>query len=84
LFRVAGVDIDDVLNVREGPSADHSIIGSLLPDAGGVRIVGQCQSYWCPIQYRGMTGWVNSMYLTQEAAPLSSARGTRAMAGVRQ
>jgi Bacterial SH3 domain len=64
-FRVAGVDYDDVLNVRNGPSADHSVIGRIAPDAAGIKIVGSCISAWCPIQHRGITGWVNSVYLLQ-------------------
>jgi Bacterial SH3 domain len=64
-FRVAGVDDDDVLNVRDGPSADHSVIGRIAPDAAGIKIVGSCISAWCPIQHRGITGWVNSVYLLQ-------------------
>jgi len=62
-FRVAGVDEDDVLNVRNGPSAEHGVIGSIVPDAADIRIVGLCVSAWCPIQHRGITGWVNSFYL---------------------
>src|SRR5262245_59122381 len=68
-FRVAGVDFDDVLNVRTGPSADHDVIGSILPDAAGIRIVGPCISVWCPIQHRGISGWVNSAYLAQSSPP---------------
>ena len=64
-FRVAGVDDDDVLNVRNGPSADHSVIGTIPPDAAGIKIVGSCVSAWCPVQHRGITGWVNSVYLLQ-------------------
>jgi hypothetical protein len=63
-FRVAGVDEDDVLNVRNGPSAEHGVIGSILPDAAGIKIVGPCVSAWCPIQHGGITGWVNSAYLS--------------------
>ena len=63
-FRVAGVDLDDVLNVRDGPSAEHDVIGSILPDAAGIKIVGPCVSAWCPIQHRGINGWVNSFYLS--------------------
>jgi len=63
-FRVAGVEADDVLNVRNGPSAEHGVIGSILPDAAGIKIVGPCLSTWCPIQHRGITGWVNSFYLS--------------------
>src|SRR5262245_6040855 len=63
-FRVAGVDLDDVLNVRNGPSPEHDVIGSILPDAAGIKIVGPCVSAWCPIQHRGLSGWVNSFYLS--------------------
>jgi uncharacterized protein YraI len=62
-FRVAGVDLDDVLNVRSGPSPEHAVIGSILPDADGIKIVGPYVSAWCPIQHRGLSGWVNSFYL---------------------
>jgi SH3-like domain-containing protein len=64
LFRVAGVDEDDVLNVRNGPSPEHGVIGSIVPDAADIKIVGPCISAWCPIQHRGITGWVNSFYLS--------------------
>ena len=37
---MAGVDLDDVLNVRNGPSPEQAVIGSILPDADGIRIVG--------------------------------------------
>lgn len=63
-FRVAGVDENDVLNVRNGPSAEHGVVGSILPDAAGIKIVGPCVSRWCPIQHRGISGWVNSVYLS--------------------
>jgi Bacterial SH3 domain len=63
-FRVAGVELDDVLNVRDGPSAEHDVIGSILPDAAGIKIVGPCVSAWCPIEHRGLSGWVNSLYLS--------------------
>jgi hypothetical protein len=63
-FRVAGVDLDDVLNVRNGPSPEHDVIGSILPDAAGIKIVGPCVSAWCPIQHRSLSGWVNSFYLS--------------------
>jgi Bacterial SH3 domain len=62
-FRVAGVASDDVLNVRNGPSADHALIGRLPPDADGIRIAGASVSAWCPIQHRGLSGWVNRVYL---------------------
>lgn len=77
-FRVAGVASDDVLNVRDGPSADFRATGAILPDAVGVRIVGRCQGEWCPISHRGVTGWVNSFYLIEDTAVLRSERQRRA------
>jgi hypothetical protein len=74
LFRVVGVNIDDVLNVREGPSADHTIVGTILPEATGLRLMGPCLSVWCPISHRGTTGWVNSMYLAKDTRSGTSHR----------
>ena len=66
LFRVVGVDLGDVLNVRGGPSADHEIVGAIMPEATGVRLVGPCLSVWCPVSHRGVAGWVNRMYLARD------------------
>jgi Bacterial SH3 domain len=76
-FRVAGVAADDVLNVRDGPSADYRATGAILPDAVGVRIVGRCQTEWCPIVHRGVTGWVNSIYLIEDTTIRGSERERR-------
>lgn len=76
-FRVAGVASDDVLNVRDGPSADYRATGAILPDAVGVHIVGRCQAEWCPISHRGLTGWVNSFYLIEDAIVRGSERQAR-------
>jgi hypothetical protein len=66
LFKVVGVPRDDVLNVREGPSSDHMIVGTVAPDTAGLRVTGPCLSVWCPISYRGVAGWVNSTYLAKD------------------
>jgi hypothetical protein len=76
-FRVAGVASDDVLNVRDGPSADYRATGAILPDAVGVRIVGQCRAEWCPIDHSGVTGWVNSFYLVEDTPVRRSDRQRR-------
>lgn len=64
--RVRNVEAGDVLNIRNGPSADDSIVGALQPDEKGVRIAGECRSQWCPISHRGIAGWVNAAYLARE------------------
>lgn len=64
-FSVYGVAADDVLNVRSGPSEDHSIVGNIPPTASSVRMVGGCVALWCEIQFRSTRGWVNRYYLAQ-------------------
>lgn len=70
LHKVVNVRSNDVLNVRSGPSADTSIIGSIPPDGRGVEITGLGkqigESYWVPIKYKQTTGWVNRYYLDEQ------------------
>lgn len=68
-FRVAGVDEDDRLFVRRGPSSDYPAVGAIPPQARGVQITGECQQEWCPIVHQGLGGWVNSYYLSAEPLP---------------
>lgn len=73
-YRVAGVDEDDILNVRSGPALYYESVGGLPPEGRGVKIVGPCRDDWCPIQHGSMTGWVNRYFLTEEPpAPTAAA-----------
>jgi len=72
LYMVANVERDDVLNVRSGPSTDFDVIAELQPDSRGVAITGACQSEWCPVQHELTRGWVNRMYLANDAAMSST------------
>lgn len=76
LFRVYGVDSDDVLNIRSGPSADHAVMATIPPGATGVRITGQCIDVWCQVSYKSVTGWANRRYLVEEAAYSETAAET--------
>lgn len=67
-YQVARVRFDDVLNIRNGPSEYHDAIGAIPPAGKGVRIVGPCQNFWCPIVYRSKRGWVNRYYLAKEGS----------------
>lgn len=73
-YKVAGVDEDDVLNIRNGPSEYHDAVGAIPPSARGVKIVGACSDLWCPVVHGKAKGWVNSYYLSPEAG--STARTT--------
>ena len=66
-YRVVEVDRGDVLNMRAGPSSDYSVVGSIPPGEGGIRLIGAC-STWCQVEYKGVSGWVYHRYLTVEAA----------------
>ena len=68
LYRVRGVASYDVLNIRRGPSEEHVPIAAIPPTGRDVQIVGDCRADWCPIRYRGVSGWVNSYYLAEDGA----------------
>lgn len=70
-FRVAHVADTDVLNMRNGPSEYHPIVGQIPSSGRGVRIVGACQSWWCPVTHRNAKGWVNRYYLSAEYRSLA-------------
>ena len=66
LRQVTGVADDDVLNVRQDPTVEAPIIGSLLPDLV-VKLTGQEQitgsSLWVQIETPAGEFWVNDMFL---------------------
>ena len=72
-FWVSGVAANDVLNVRQGPSADATVLGSIPPQSRGVRIAGGCAGLWCQVQFEKLRGWVNRSYLVFEVPALASA-----------
>lgn len=72
-FRVAGVDPSDVLNIRNGPSADYDTVGGIPSDSRGITITGPCQNDWCPVKHRLLAGWVNRRYLAEDRAADTSA-----------
>lgn len=72
-FRVAGVDADDILNVRSGPSETAAPVGAIPPEGRGVKIVGPCREAWCPIEHGRTRGWVNRYYLAAEDAGSTAA-----------
>lgn len=74
-FRVVGVEEDDILNVRDGPSCDYDTIAEIAPDARGVTIIGACQAEWCPIRHGQAAGWVNTYYLAEETTEGRAANG---------
>lgn len=81
-FAVVNVASDDVLNVRTGPGVTNSIAGTIPyyglgvdVRAGGREVSG---SWWVPVQYGTISGWVNSNYLTRQAGWASDSVAARA------
>lgn len=71
-YLVAYVPADDQLNVRTTPDPRAQIVGTLAPATGEIELTGTGQKVgthtWLPIRAGELSGWVNSLYLT-EAVP---------------
>jgi hypothetical protein len=65
-YRVIDVSPDDVLNMRSGPAANLSIVGTIPPNGRGVQLAGPCDNNWCMVDYNGIRGWVNRRFLSGE------------------
>ena len=68
LHAVTGVTSDDVLNIRERPDADSSILGTLPPDATGVEVIA-VNDGWAVVNGPELTGYVALRFLAREAGP---------------
>ncbi len=62
-YQVVNVANWDVLNIRSGPSARHSIIGTFAPYTGCIVLTGQRYGNWVRVSGNGQVGWVNGRYL---------------------
>lgn len=66
---VVGVEADDTLNVRSGPSVDFEVVAELDPLAEGMNATGHNRSlddgFWAEIDVDGTVGWANVKYLAQ-------------------
>jgi hypothetical protein len=60
--RVSGIQWNDTLAVRTGPSTRYRRIGDLPPDATGVEIL-ECTRKWCRVRYGNLIGWSYAKYL---------------------
>jgi hypothetical protein len=62
---VTGVDANDVLNLRAEPDAGAALVGTLAPNASGIRVIAQSTETldWIQIESNGLRGWVNASYL---------------------
>jgi WD40 repeat protein len=70
LFRVVNVTEEDRLNIRAGPGLKYDVIGKIPKDGRDIRITGPGvqgdNTIWVPIIYKGISGWVNSFFLSKQ------------------
>lgn len=62
LFDVTGVAADDVLNIRQQPSAKAPVIGTLAPDATRIEVVDE-RDGWGRVNAGEASGWASMRYL---------------------
>lgn len=63
LFDVTGVAADDVLNIRERPSATSPVIGQLAPDQTHIEVTEE-RDGWARVNSGERSGWASMRYLT--------------------
>lgn len=64
LFGVQGVAPDDVLNIRDQPSAAGAILGALPPDTAGLEVLALSEDgAWGRVSAGETMGWVAMRYL---------------------
>jgi uncharacterized protein YraI len=68
-WQVINVPSIDTLSVRSGPGVKYPKIANLSYDADGIQVTGSAKrirrSYWVPIIYNEIEGWVNRGYLSE-------------------
>lgn len=60
---VVNVRADDVLNIRERPSANAPIAARKRYDECGILVTDACQGSWCPVEDGHSLGWVHRRYI---------------------
>lgn len=73
-MRVVGVAPNDVLNVREYPSAGARIVGIIPPDGRGVVPNGERVGNWIFVSHRRVEGWVDRRYVAGEPPAIRRGR----------
>jgi cell wall-associated NlpC family hydrolase len=73
----AKVTATDGLNLRTGPSTDHSIILT-MPHGATVQVQG-ASGGWYKVSYSGHVGWCSGLYLTPEVGGGGSPGGATAV-----
>jgi LysM repeat protein len=80
-YHVVKVNAKDSLLIRFGPHVKYKKLGSIPHDGIKVKVTGPeltvGKSHWVPIEYQGISGWVNQGYLKSDC-PVTTATAATA------
>jgi hypothetical protein len=65
---VVNIAPNDVLNIREHPASQSSIIGIIPPVSRDVTIFGEGVGGWKHVRYGQIEGWVSAKFIVPEVA----------------
>lgn len=69
-YQIEGVEVNDSLWVRAGPSVKYEKVGAIPHDGTGIQITGVAvrvqKDYWTTVRYKNIEGWVNQHYLAKQ------------------
>lgn len=66
LFDVTGVASNDVLNIRQLPSASSAIVGALAHNSAAVEVIGTTSGgRWGLVNFGDGSGWVSMRYMAR-------------------
>ena len=68
-YHVVNVQNNDMLLIRFGPDVKYQLVGAIPHSGTTIQITAPEikieKSYWVPIKYKGVEGWVNRGYLDE-------------------
>jgi SH3-like domain-containing protein len=67
-WRITDIAASARVNLREEPSNRSEILAYIPGDARGLR-GGDCSGNWCPVEFRGLKGWIYRDYLEPDDEP---------------
>lgn len=70
-WRAANLDPDARLHLRQKPNNRSKVLAYIPGDARGLR-GGPCTESWCPIEFRGLKGWVFRRFLQPDNATVAA------------
>jgi SH3-like domain-containing protein len=75
---VVNVRSDDVLNMREEPTASAPVVAQKRYGECGIRVNDECEANWCPVEDGHALGFVHRRYIAMVSPSLYCVSGVAA------